>query len=313
MIRPSWISLKMPSTNSSAKLHSTHKDKAKKSAVLFAFIAATFYALSTPFSKLLLTNLDGTILAGLLYLGAGIGMLIILLVYKAFNLDSSEISLGKSELKYIIAMVLLDIAAPIFLMAGLATTSAANVSLLNNFEIVTTTMIASLVFHEKISKSLGIGIALVTLSTMILSFQSEGSLSFSIGSVFVLLACLSWGLENNCTRMLSSKDPKQIVVIKGFGSGLGALGIGLFIGKSLPEPKLLIAALVLGFIAYGFSVYLYVLAQRSLGASKTSAFYAVAPFIGAAASIVVFRELPGLNFWVALAVLALGTYYTNKG
>lgn len=303
----------MPSTNSSAKLHSTHKDKAKKSAVLFAFIAATFYALSTPFSKLLLTNLDGTILAGLLYLGAGIGMLIILLVYKAFNLDSSEISLGKSELKYIIAMVLLDIAAPIFLMAGLATTSAANVSLLNNFEIVTTTMIASLVFHEKISKSLGIGIALVTLSTMILSFQSEGSLSFSIGSVFVLLACLSWGLENNCTRMLSSKDPKQIVVIKGFGSGLGALGIGLFIGKSLPEPKLLIAALVLGFIAYGFSVYLYVLAQRSLGASKTSAFYAVAPFIGAAASIVVFRELPGLNFWVALAVLAFGTYYTNKG
>jgi len=303
----------MPSTNSSAKLNSTHKDKTKKSAVLFAFIAATFYALSTPFSKLLLTNLDGTILAGLLYLGAGIGMLTILLVYKAFNLDSSEISLGKSELKYIIAMVLLDIAAPIFLMAGLATTSAANVSLLNNFEIVTTTMIASLVFHEKISKSLGIGIALVTLSTMILSFQSEGSLSFSIGSAFVLLACLSWGLENNCTRMLSSKDPKQIVVIKGFGSGLGALGIGLFIGKSLPEPKILIAALVLGFIAYGFSVYLYVLAQRSLGASKTSAFYAVAPFIGAAASIVVFRELPGLNFWVALAVLALGTYYTNKG
>lgn len=313
MIRPFWISLKMPSTNSSAKLHKSTMDKTTKSAVLFAFIAATFYALSTPFSKLLLTNLDGTILAGLLYLGAGIGMLAILLVYKAFNLDSSEISLGKSELKYIIAMVFLDIAAPIFLMAGLATTSAANVSLLNNFEIVTTTMIASLVFHEKISKSLGIGIALVTLSTMILSFQIEGSLSFSIGSVFVLLACLSWGLENNCTRMLSSKDPKQIVVIKGFGSGLGALGIGLFIGKSLPEPKVLIAALVLGFIAYGFSVYLYVLAQRSLGASKTSAFYAVAPFIGAAASIVVFRELPGLNFWVALAVLALGTYYTNKG
>lgn len=103
------------------------------------------------------------------------------------------------------------------------------------------------------------------------------------------------------------------VVIKGFGSGLGALGIGLFIGKSLPEPKLLIAALILGFIAYGFSVYLYVRAQRTLGASKTSAFYAVAPFIGAAASIVVFRELPGLNFWVALAVLAVGTYFTNKG
>lgn len=313
MIRPFWISLKMPSTNSSAKLHKSDINKTKNSAVLFAFIAATFYALSTPFSKLLLTNLDGTILAGLLYLGAGIGMLAILLVYKAFNLDASEISLGKSELKYIIAMVLLDIAAPIFLMAGLSMSSAANVSLLNNFEIVTTTMVASLVFHEKISKSLGIGIALVTLSTMILSFQSEGSLSFSIGSVFVLLACLSWGLENNCTRMLSSKDPKQIVVIKGFGSGLGALGIGLFIGKSLPEPKLLIAALVLGFIAYGFSVYLYVLAQRSLGASKTSAFYAVAPFIGAAASIVVFRELPGLNFWIALAVLAVGTYYTNKG
>jgi drug/metabolite transporter (DMT)-like permease len=293
------------------KLDKLHKKQ--NSAIIYAILAAAFYALSSPISKILLVNISEIILAGLLYLGAGLGMFIIVSFQKKFLKASSEVSLDRSELKYIIAMVILDILAPILLLIGLKTTAASNVSLLNNFEIVATTLIAGLIFKEKVSKKLGLGIILVTFSTIILSIQDKGSLSFSIGSVFVLLACISWGLENNCTRMLSKKDPKQIVIIKGFGSGLGALFIALSIGESLPELKYILIALLLGLISYGLSVYMYIKAQRYLGASKTSAYYAVAPFIGVAMSIVILNEVTGLIFWVALFIMLLGSYFTNKG
>lgn len=293
------------------KLDKLHKKQ--NSAIIYAILAAAFYALSSPISKILLVNVSEIILASLLYLGAGLGMFIIVGFQKKFLKASSEVSLERSELKYIIAMVVLDILAPILLLIGLKTTAASNVSLLNNFEIVATTLIAGLIFKEKISKKLGLGIILVTFSTILLSIQDKGSLSFSIGSLFVLLACISWGLENNCTRMLSNKDPKQIVIIKGFGSGLGALIIALSIGESFPELKYILISLLLGLISYGLSVYMYVKAQRYLGASKTSAYYAVAPFIGVAMSIVILNEVTGLIFWVALVIMLIGSYFTNKG
>ncbi|KAF0092443.1 MAG: DMT(drug/metabolite transporter) superfamily permease [Fusobacteria bacterium] len=293
------------------KLDKLHKKQ--NSAIIYAILAAAFYALSSPISKILLVNISEIILASLLYLGAGLGMFIIVSFQKKFLKASSEVSLDRSELKYIIAMVVLDILAPILLLIGLKTTAASNVSLLNNFEIVATTLIAGLIFKEKVSKKLGLGIILVTFSTILISIQDKGSLSFSVGSLFVLLACISWGLENNCTRMLSNKDPKQIVIIKGFGSGLGALIIALSIGESFPELKYILIALLLGLISYGLSVYMYVLAQRYLGASKTSAYYAVAPFIGVGMSIVILNEVTGLIFWVALFIMLIGSYFTNKG
>lgn len=298
----------MRSINSLSKVLSKHN-----SAIIYAILAASFYALSSPISKILLVNIPETILAGLLYLGAGIGMFIIASLQSTMKVTSTEVPLGRAELKYVIAMVILDILAPILLLIGLKTTAAANVSLLNNFEIVATTLIARLLFKEHVSKKLGIGIILVTLATMLLSIYNEGSLSFSIGSIFVLLACISWGLENNCTRMISSKDIKQIVIIKGLGSGLGSLTIGLVLGESLPELKYLGIALLLGFVAYGLSVYMYVKAQRYLGASKTSAYYAVAPFIGVALSIILLGELPGMIFWIALVIMFIGSYFTNGG
>lgn len=240
-------------------------------------------------------------------------MFIIVLFQKKFQFISKEISLEKSELKYIIAMVVLDILAPILLLIGLKTTAASNVSLLNNFEIVATAIIASMIFQEKVSRKLGLGIILVTISSILLTIQDKGSLSFSVGSLFVLLACISWGLENNCTRMLSKKDPKQIVIIKGLGSGTGSLGIAFFLGEVFPEFKYVLFALLLGFISYGFSVYMYVKAQRYLGASKTSAYYAIAPFIGVVLSILFLNEVAGLFFWIALFIMLLGSYFTNKG
>ena len=137
------------------------------------------------------------------------------------------------------------------------------------------------------------------------------SLIFSWGSIFVLFACVCWGLENNCTRMLSSKNPAQVVIIKGFGSGLGSLLLSLILGERFIGIGYIILALVLGFVAYGLSIYFYIYAQRDLGAAKTSTYYAISPFIGAALSLVIFRELPSMIFIIALIIMAMGTYLSS--
>lgn len=282
-----------------------------KKSIISALLAALLYALNAPFSKLLLENVSETMMAGFLYLGAGIGLFIMGLCKKIAGKNEKEAPLTKEELPYVIAMIILDIMAPIFLLLGLSMTTAANVSLLNNFEIVATSLVALIVFKETISKRLWLAIALVTASSIILSFEDVESLSFSWGSVFVLLACISWGFENNCTRMLSSKDPKEIVVIKGFGSGLGSLIIALVIGETFPAFVYIICALILGFVAYGLSIYFYIYAQRGLGAAKTSTYYAVAPFIGAGLSLLIFREIPDISFIIALLIMIAGTYLAS--
>ena len=223
-------------------------------AIFFAVLAAVLYAISAPFSKLMLGKISTTMMAAFLYLGAGLGLFVLGLIQKAAGKADREQPLTKKELPYTVGMVVLDIAAPIFLMLGLTRTTAANASLLNNFEIVATALIALVVFKEAISKRLWLAIALVTLSSLILSFEDMSSLSFSYGSVFVLLACVCWGFENNCTRMLSSKNPLEIVVIKGFGSGLGSLAIAFMVGETLPAFLYIAAALLLGFVAYGLSI-----------------------------------------------------------
>ena len=279
----------------------------KKKAIFYAILAAALYAINAPVSKLLLTEIPSTMMAGLLYLGAGIGMFIL----ETFNKSTKEQPLTKTELPYTIAMVVLDIAAPIFLMIGLIRCSAANASLLNNFEIVATSLIALFIFKEAISKRLWLAITLVTLSSILLSFEDISSLQFSWGSIFVLLACVCWGLENNCTRALSSKNPAQIVIIKGFGSGLGALALSVIIGERFYNISFIMLALLLGFIAYGLSIYFYIYAQRDLGAAKTSTYYAISPFIGAGLSLLIFREIPSAIFVFALIIMAAGTYFAT--
>lgn len=279
-----------------------------KLTTLFALLAAALYAISSPFSKLLLKELSPTMMAAFLYLGAGIGMAIVGLVRHRTGKAEPERRLTKKELPYIIAMVALDIAAPIFLMIGLNLTTAANASLLNNFEIVATALIALVFFKEAIGKRLWVAIGLITLSSIILSIEDASSFSFSYGSLFVLLACSCWGLENNCTRKLSEKDPLQIVVVKGIGSGVGSLCIALAIGENFGEMPYILTTLLLGFVAYGLSIFFYVHAQRELGAAKTSAYYAIAPFVGTALSLVIFRELPNTTFFIALGIMIVGAY-----
>ena len=281
-------------------------------AIFYAILAAALYALNAPVSKLLLQNVPPTMMAGLLYLGAGIGMALMGFVRSQTGHGKQELQLTKKDLPYTLGMVALDIAAPIFLMIGLTRTTAANASLLNNFEIVATSLIALLVFREKIGKRLWTAIGLITLSSILLSVEDASSFQFSFGSLFVLAACICWGLENNCTRCLSKSDPLEIVVIKGFGSGIGSVIIGLVVGEALPLWSDILKILLLGFVAYGLSIYFYVYAQRDLGAAKTSAYYAVAPFIGVLLSFLIFREIPGILFFIALAIMIAGTWMVNR-
>ena len=280
-------------------------------AVFFAILAAALYALNSPLSKLLLQSVPPTMMAGFLYLGAGIGMALIGVLRKKTGHGTKEARLTRKDLPYTLGMIVLDIAAPIFLMIGLSRTTAANASLLNNFEIVATSLIALLLFKEKIGKRLWVAIALITISSVLLSVEDASSFQFSFGSLFVLLACICWGMENNCTRCLSKSDPLEIVVIKGLCSGVGSVLIGLFVGESLPAISEILKILLLGFDAYGLSIYFYVYAQRDLDASRTSAYYAVAPFIGALLSLLIFREIPGSLFFVALCIMILGTWMMN--
>ena len=279
--------------------------------IAWAILAAGLYALSAPMSKLLLDSVPPTMMASFLYLGAGTGMLAVGIVRKRVEKTSPEHHLTRRDLPYAVGMIILDIAAPIFLMLGLSATASANVSLLNNFEIVATSLVALLIFKEAISRRLWLAIGLITLSSVVLSVEDASSFQFSGGSLFVLLACVCWGFENNCTRMMSGSDPLEIVVVKGFGSGTGSLLIAFAAGEALPGPGLIPAILLLGFISYGLSIFFYVYAQRRLGAALTSAFYAVAPFIGAALSLLIFRELPGVRFFAALAIMAVGTYFAS--
>ena len=277
----------------------------KVKAVIFAFSAAIFYAVNVPLSKILLRNIEPSFMAGLLYLGAGIGMMILSLL--KLNIDGDSEPFTKDDFPFIVGMIVLDIAAPIFLMTGITYGTSSNASLLGNFEIVATALIASVIFREPVSTRLRIAIALITLSGMILTFGGAESLKFSYGSIFVLMAASFWGLENNCTRKLSSKSASMIVILKGFFSGLGAIMIALMTAENIPPLYDSVCALMLGFVAYGLSIFFYVRAQETLGAAKTSAYYAAAPFIGALMSFVILREKLSGTYILALAVMLAGS------
>ncbi|MGM9613649.1 MAG: cobalt ECF transporter T component CbiQ [Butyricicoccus sp.] len=285
------------------------KEQTKSAA--FALLAAVLYAVGTPLSKVLLGGVGPVMMAALLYLGAGIGLLLLGGARRLAGQANRELPLTRGELPYTIGMVVLDIAAPILLMVGLTMTSAAGAALLNNFEIVATALIALLVFREPVSGRLWLAIVLVTAASILLSVEDLSSFTFSAGSLLVLGASVCWGLENNCTRMLSGKDPLQIVVIKGFGSGLGSLCIALVLGESLPAVRFVLPALLVGFVAYGLSIFFYIRAQRGIGAARTSTYYAVAPFISTGLSLVLFRQWPSAQYWAALALMLAGAYYAS--
>lgn len=279
----------------------------KIKAIISSLLAAVLFAISTPLSKKLMENIPPTFMAGFLYLGAGVGVGI-MYIFK-YKKEDKSLRLDKSDFKYTIAMIGLDILAPLLLMLGIKLGSASNASLLENFEIVATSLIALIIFKEKISYKLWIAIFFIIISSFILTFNDKTSLDFSIGSIFVLLATISWGLENNCTKKISEKSTYQIVTLKGIFSGLGSLFIGLLLKEKIINYKYIFLAMILGFVAYGLSIFLYVRAQRDLGASKTSAYYSVAPFVGAFLAFLINGERPDEKFLLALIFMIIGTIF----
>lgn len=274
-------------------------------AIALALAAALFYALNVPCSKLLLGHVPPTFMAAFLYLGAGLGVGVLYLFHR--RAERPEERLSREALPYTVGMVVLDIIAPILLMTGVSLGSSSNASLLGNFEIAATTVLALVLFHESVSKRLWAAVGLITLASALLSFEGGGSLQFSLGSLFVLGAAACWGLENNCTRRISEKSAYQIVTVKGLCSGTGSLLTALVLGEAPPEARYVPPAMLLGFVAYGLSIFTYVRAQKDLGAARTSAYYAAAPFLGALLSFLLLGEALSAHYLTALAVMAAGT------
>ena len=275
--------------------------------IFLALLAALFYALSTPFSKILLENVEPMMLASILYIGAGIGISLIY-IFLPSKKKKEEVKLEKSDLPFVISMVVLDIIAPILLMVGLMYSNASSVSLLNNFEIVATSLIALLIFKEKINIKVWIAIFLIIISSALLTFDNLMNFELNVGSIFVILATISWGIENNCTKKISNKSTYQIVIIKGLFSGLGSLIVALISKEKIPQFEFILYGLALGFVAYGLSIFTYIRAQKEIGAAKTSSFYSTTPFIGAILSLLILKEEINFNYYIALAIMVIATF-----
>jgi drug/metabolite transporter (DMT)-like permease len=271
----------------------------KNTAVVYAILAALLFGINAPFSKLLLNEIHPLFLAALLYLGAGLGMTVLTVLNKTRRIATKEARLTKKEMPSVILMILLDIAAPIFLLLGISLTNSSTAALLGNFEIAATAMIAMIFFKEAIGRRMWMAIAFISLASILLTFSDAAAINLSIGAVFVMLSC---------TRNLSIKDPVQVVILKGFGSGLGALLIAMIWGDLSGSLLYIMLAMSLGFVAYGLSIFFYVKAQRGLGAARTSAYYAAAPFMGVLISWLVLKEPITFSFLTALVIMILGTW-----
>jgi drug/metabolite transporter (DMT)-like permease len=284
------------------------EQKKNTAAVFMALSSVLFYAISIPVSKYLLKDVAPIMLASFLYLGAGIGVLLLSLCYRKRSPFQEPVL--RKERPYLAGMVFCDILAAILLMQGMKRTTAANASLLANLEIVVTSLIAYFVFHERISKRMLAALALVTAAGAVLSLEGNGWMQFSAGSFLVIGSAVCWGIENNCTRMLSHKDTYFLVTVKGMCTGLGTLVIALLAREELPAAGNACGAMALGFFAYGMSIFAYIRAQHLMGAAKTSAFYSLSPFVSAFLSFLFLKEPLTSQYYPGFVLMILGTVLT---
>jgi drug/metabolite transporter (DMT)-like permease len=281
--------------------------------IVQALLAAFLFGASAPLSKLLLADISPVFLAALLYLGSGLGLLGIKSLTAMGHQENKEARLAGSDWLWLAgAIVCGGVIAPILLMVSLTKTPAATASLLLNFEGVSTTLIAAIIFKESISRHAWWAIGLITLASILLSTDFSNQWGFSLSALGVLAACLMWGVDNNLTRNISAKDPLASVAVKGLGAGLVSLLIALALGNPFPRLGSILLALLLGFLSYGLSIFLFVHAMRGLGAGRTSTLFGTAPLAGILLSIIIYRENPGIFFLFALLIMASGAYILIK-
>jgi drug/metabolite transporter (DMT)-like permease len=273
----------------------------RQRAIAFALLSAALFGASTPLAKILLGSTSPLLLAGLLYLGAGIGLAAWLAIRRGFR------PIARGDWPWLAGAVIAGgIAGPALLMFGLARTDGATASLLLNLEAVFTAIIAWVAFRENVDRRVFAGMAAIVLGGAALSFQ--GTPHLETGSVLIAAACLAWALDNNLTRRISGGDAATIACIKGVVAGSVNLGLALAQGAHLPAPGFLAIAGVVGLLGYGVSLSLFIVALRDLGTARTAAYFSVAPFFGAALALLLLAETPSAAFCVAAALMALGVW-----
>ena len=277
------------------------------SPVLAALAAAALFGASTPCAKVLLGAVSPLALAGLLYLGSGIGLWLARIV-RDHGFATTHLS-GAEWLWFAAAIACGGVIGPVLLMYGLTRTSAADASLLLNLEAVLTALVAWVVFHENADRRIVLGMALIVAGGLLLAWpQGNRSGTSVLGALAVAGACACWAADNNLTRKVSAADPVFIAGTKGLIAGSTNLALALSLGTALPGPSLVAAAMAVGLAGYGVSLVLFVLALRGLGSARTAAYFSAAPFIGAAVAIAFFHEPVSGTFYLSAALMAVGVW-----
>jgi drug/metabolite transporter (DMT)-like permease len=274
--------------------------------MLYALASAALFGASTPLAKLLVGEVQPLALAGLLYLGSGIGLLAWFLLRRR---EARATNLSRADLPWLAgAIVAGGVVGPALLMYGLTRTDGATASLLLNLEAVLTASIAWIVFRENVDRRVFLGMVAIVAGGVVLSWDEMPRAGGLAGPLLIAGACLAWAIDNNLTRRVSGGDAVTIAGLKGLVAGAANLSIALFHGASLPATGILAAAGAVGFFGYGISLVLFVVALRNLGTARTGAYFSVAPFFGAALALLVLRESPSTAFWIAAALMALGVW-----
>jgi drug/metabolite transporter (DMT)-like permease len=275
--------------------------------VALAIAAAVLFGVSTPFAKLLLRGAAPELLAGLLYLGSGAGLLVVWLARRGKS--RREAPLARRDVPWLAGAIAAGgVIAPSLLMLGLVRTPASSASLLLNLEGVLTALLAWFVFRENVDRRIALGMAAIVAGGVVLSWQGRVELGGVAGPLLVAGATLAWAIDNNLTQKVSAGDPVQIAMLKGLTAGSVNTAIALVSGAHWPALPRVGGALLLGFLSYGVSLVLFVLALRGLGTARTGAYFSTAPFVGAIASLVVFREWPSSAFVAAAALMGVGLW-----
>jgi drug/metabolite transporter (DMT)-like permease len=276
--------------------------------VLYALGSAVLFGLSAPLAKILLGGVAPWLLAGLLYLGSGLGLALVRLVWR-----SKETGLQRQDLPWLGAAVLFGgIAGPVLLLFGLNQSAASEASLLLNLESAATLVIAWVIFKENVDRRLLIGAAAIVAGAVVLSWHpgapTGAPFSMSWGPVLIAAACLCWAIDNNLTRKVSASDPMQIAMVKGLVAGVVNVTIALLAGAHWPSGTMTAGAALVGFFGYGVSLTLFVLGLRHLGTARTGAYFSLAPFIGAAAAILLLGDPITLGFIIGGILMAIGLW-----
>jgi drug/metabolite transporter (DMT)-like permease len=278
----------------------------REQGIPLALGAALLFGASTPLAKLALSSADPLLVAGLLYLGSGIGLFIVRSIRAGATLETR---LSRSDLPWLAGAILAGgLVGPALLLLGLMNTSASAASLLLNLEAVATATIAWIVFRENVDKRVGAGFALILLGGVFLSLPAEGEFAFSNGALLIAAACLCWGIDNNLTRKISGSDPSQIAMWKGLVAGGVNTSFALAIGAKLPELITILAVAAIGFFGYGVSLVLFVRALRHLGTARTGAYFSTAPFVGTALAFAMGQGRLDWAFCAAGILMSIGVW-----